>query len=369
MPPIAEAVEAASSVGADDSDDAPAAADGATGPPAWTRLTARYRGSVTWKSVYQLVNTLVLYFAGLVLCWLAYRVSFWLMLPVALPTGLLMTRAFVLQHDCGHGSFFQSRRANDTVGRLLGILTFSPYEYWRKSHALHHASSGDLSRRGFGDISTLTLQEYHGRSAAARFGYRLYRHPIMMFGLFPFLMFVVRFRFNYRSERKFQKDRFSVYRTNFFLALVIALACFTIGWKAYLAIQLVVLLFGGTLGVWLFYVQHQYEKTYWARPAEWDYFDAAILGSSHFRMPKVLQWFSGNIGIHHVHHLCPAIPNYTLQQAHDETPEFQVAPQLSVWTSLRSAFLAIWDEETRTLISFREARRRLAARGGAFSAA
>jgi omega-6 fatty acid desaturase (delta-12 desaturase) len=338
------------------------------GPPAWTRLTAPYRGAVAWKSIYQLVNTLVLYFAGLFLCWLAYQWSFWLMLVVALPTGLLMTRAFVLQHDCGHGSFFNSRRANDTVGRLLGYLTFTPYEYWRKSHALHHATSGDLGSRGFGDIATLTLKEYYELSPKSRFGYWLYRHPIVMFGLFPFLLFVVRFRFHYRNERKFQKDRWSVYRTNFFLGLLIALGCFTVGWKAYFAIQLAVLLMGGTIGVWLFYVQHQYEDTYWAQPEEWNYFEAAILGSSHFRMPKVLQWFSGNIGIHHVHHLCPAIPNYKLQQAHDETPEFQVAPKIGLWTSIRSAWLAVWDEETRTLISFREARRRLAARGGAFSA-
>jgi len=349
--------------------DAPLAAEASVGPPAWVRLTAKYRGSVAWKSIYQLVNTLVLYFAGLFLCWLAYQYSFWLMLPVAVPTGLLMTRTFVLQHDCGHGSFFKSRRANDTVGRLLGILTFTPYEYWRKSHALHHATSGDLGSRGFGDIGTLTLKEYYERSPNSRFWYHVYRNPIVMFGLFPFLLFVVRFRFHYQRERQFNKDRRSVYRTNFFLVLLVALACFTVGWKAYLAIQLSVLLSGATLGVWLFYVQHQYEDTYWAQSEDWNYFDAAILGSSHFRMPKVLQWFSGNIGVHHVHHLCPAIPNYKLQQAHDETPEFQVAPTINLWTSIRSAFLAIWDEETRTLISFREARRRLAARGGAFSPA
>ncbi|MHC5020643.1 MAG: fatty acid desaturase, partial [Planctomycetota bacterium] len=222
------------------------------------------------------MNTLVLYFAGLVLCWLAYQWSFWLMLVVAFPTGLLMTRAFVLQHDCGHGSFFNSRRANDTVGRLLGYLTFTPYEYWRKSHALHHATSGDLGSRGFGDIATLTLKEYYELSPKSRFGYWLYRHPIVMFGLFPFLLFVVRFRFHYRNERKFQKDRWSVYRTNFFLGLLIALGCFTVGWKAYFAIQLAVLLMGGTIGVWLFYVQHQYEDTYWAQPEEWNYFEAAI---------------------------------------------------------------------------------------------
>ena len=329
--------------------------------PPWVAVVGRYKRPETWRATWQLTSTVLLYFVGLTAGYLALDVGYWLTLLIAIPTGGLVTRLFVLQHDCGHGSLFPSKRVNETVGKWLGVLTFSPFEFWRKSHAIHHATSGDLARRGTGDVNTLTIREYEALSPWGKRGYWLYRHPLVLFGVFPMLLFGFRFRMAYRPEPAWHKEYWSVYRTNIFIALFALLACVTVGWRAWFAVQVPVLWVAATVGVWLFYVQHQYEATYWAQPEDWDYYRASIQGSSNLRLSKPFQWFTANIGVHHVHHLCPAIPNYHLQRCHREIPEMHLAKDLGVREALGAAFLTLWDEEQQRLISFREHRRRRAA--------
>ncbi len=308
-------------------------------------LLAPYQKANSSKAVWQLVGTLVPYIALWYLMYLSLQVSYWLTLVLAVPAAGLMVRLFIFFHDCGHNSFLPSTKANRRLGFWLGVLVFTPGEQWWHSHAIHHATSGNLDKRGVGDVETLTVEEYQNRSLVARIGYRLFRFPFIMFGLGPLYMFVISHRFPLPAYSK--KETLSVVYTNLALAVMAAGLSFLFGgfWN-YVLIQLPILWLAGMAGIWLFYVQHQFEGAYWARDAEWNYVASALLGASYYKLPKILQWFSGNIGFHHIHHLSPSIPNYSLEAAHENNP------LVKKWTrvipfgkGLRSLRLALINEK------------------------
>lgn len=322
----------------------------------WTTLVARYHTPSTWRSTWQVITTFVPFFLLWYVMVLSLEYSYWLTLALAVPAAGLLVRIFIIQHDCGHGSFFKSRTANDYLGSACGVLTLTPYYYWRRSHAIHHASAGNLEQRGVGDVYTMTVNEYLGQSRWGRLKYRLYRHPLIMFGVAPALLFFILYRFPQYNGKSWKKERASVWWTNLALALVVVGLSFAIGLKAFLLVYVPVTLLAATLGTWMFFVQHQFEDTYWAGKGEWDYTMAALQGSSYYKLPKVLQWFTGNIGFHHIHHLSPRIPNYLLEKCHEENPVFQQVVVLTLWTSFKTIFLSLWDEEQGRLISFRQLR-------------
>jgi omega-6 fatty acid desaturase (delta-12 desaturase) len=278
------------------------------------------------------------------------RYPYWVTLAITVPTAGLMVRVFILFHDCVHGSFFASRRANDLLGFVTGVLTFAPYRQWGRDHINHHATNGNLDRRGVGDINTLTVREYLALPLLKRFGYRLSRHPLVLFTVLPPLFFVVAMRFPRTSYGRV--ERRSVLWTDLAVVALAAGIIALVGFKNYLLIQGPVLLIGATAGIWLFYVQHQYEGVYWARQKEWSYFRAAIHGSSFYKLPRLLQWFSGNIGFHHIHHLNARIPNYHLERCHRDNPDLQVPP-LTLLRSLRSLGLSLYDEESGRLVGWK----------------
>lgn len=330
-----------------------------TPPPGvaeWRAIVAKFQEPSLPRATWQLVNTV----GGFALLWaLMYwslPVSPWLTAALAVLAGGLLVRVFIIFHDCGHGSFFASRAANDAVGFVCGLLTFTPYHHWRWEHSLHHSSSGDLDRRGVGDIWTMTVREYLGASRWRRLAYRLARNPFVLFLLAPAPLFLIRERFPSANARR--QERRSVWLMNAAIAGMVASLAWLFGWKAYLLIQLTISVVGGAIGVWLFYVQHQFDDVYWERGEAWDYTAAALQGSSFYRLPKVLQWFSGNIGFHHIHHLSPRIPNYNLERCHRSHPVFQEVRPLTFLRSLGSINLHLWDERGRKLVSFREVRRR-----------
>ena len=327
------------------------------GRPVWMDIVKKYQNPNPWKSAWQVFNTLVPFFIIYTLMVYSLRVSYALTLGLAIINAGLLTRLFIIQHDCGHGSFSSSRKFNDMLGSILGVITLTPYFHWRKQHAKHHATSGDLDFRGFGDVDTLTVSEYNALDKVGKFKYRLYRHPAVMFLITPLLVFLVMHRFAYKTKKTEKKERASVYWTNFAVLGISILVSLVIGWKAFLMIQLPITIFGSILGVYMFYVQHQFEDTYWRRHKTWSYEEAALKGSSYFRLPKVMQWFTGNIGFHHIHHLSPLIPNYLLEKAHVENEIFQNVETLTPKTSIKTMFHHLWDEQREKLISFREYRR------------
>ncbi len=316
----------------------------------WKASVAPFRQPRTGRGVLQLLNTLLPYLAAWALMIWTLHLSYWITLLIAIPAAGLVVRSFIIAHDCGHGSFFRSRRANDVVGSILSVISFVPYRQWRREHAAHHSTSGDLDRRGIGDIWTLTVREYAAAPRRTRLAYRLMRNPLVLLLVGPFYMFVVKQRFAVSLRGK--RDRVSVYGTNLAIALLILLASLTIGLQAYLMIQVPVLLLAGSAGIWLFYVQHQFEGAYWERSEDWDFVQAAVQGSSYYKLPKVLQWFSGNIGFHHLHHLSPAIPNYNLEACHNADPMFERVNAITLRTSLRSLSYRLWDEERRCLVGY-----------------
>ncbi len=271
-----------------------------------------------------------------------------------LPAAGLMVRLFIIQHDCGHGSLFSSRKANDWLGRVLGIFTFTPYEYWRLQHAGHHATSGNLDKRGIGDVETLTVEEYLERGKFGRTMYRLYRHPVVMFGLGPSYMFILRHRLPIGSMKSGLKPWISAFATNLGIAVVSAIIIFITGWKIFLFVYLPIIVLAATIGMWLFYVQHQFDETQWDRKGDWQRDTAALHGSSFYDLPKPLMWISGNIGIHHVHHLSSRIPFYKLPDVIKDHPELKQIGRLTLWDSFKAVKLTLWDEEQRKLISFRD---------------
>ena len=321
----------------------------------WKEIVARYQKSSTWRALWQIIDTLVPYAALWYLMHLFLPVSWWLVVPLAVLGGAFLVRVFIIFHDCGHGSFFKSRHANDAVGFVAGILTFTPYYHWRWEHAIHHGSAGDLDRRGTGDVWTLTVQEYLESSRWKRFAYRLARNPIVLFVIAPLFLFVVRQRFP--SPKASKRERHSVYAMNLAILGMAGGFSWVFGFGAYLLIQLIILMVAGGAGVWLFYVQHQFEGVYWERGKDWSYTQAALQGSSFYKLPRVLQWFSGNIGFHHIHHLSPRIPNYNLEKCHKADPLFQQVKPTTLLSSLKSFTFRLWDEKGRKLVSFRHLRR------------
>jgi omega-6 fatty acid desaturase (delta-12 desaturase) len=328
-----------------------AAADGSTGSkPTWQQIVAKYQTPKLGSSLWQVANTLIPYVVLLVAMYYSLGYSYWITLALALPAGGLLTRIFILFHDCGHGSFFKTQRANNLLGIVCGILVFTPYYQWRFEHAIHHATSGDLDRRGTGDIVTLTVKEYLALSRWGRFKYRLYRSPIVLLGIGPWYTFLVSQRLVNPISRR--RERMSVHFTNLTIVGILLISWATIGIPAYLMIQLPVAFIAGLCGIWMFYIQHQFEGTYWESHDGWDYATAALRGSSYFKLPKVLQWFTGNIGFHHIHHLSSRIPNYALQKCMNENPEFMEVTTITLWSSLKSLRLNLWDEERRQLVGF-----------------
>jgi acyl-lipid omega-6 desaturase (Delta-12 desaturase) len=321
----------------------------------WKPLLAHYARPHLGRSLLDLATSVVPYLGLSVLMYLALDVSYLLSLALALPAAGFLLRTYILFHDCTHGSFLPSKRANAWLGRALGLVVFAPFSSWRHNHAVHHATSGDLDRRGVGDVHTLTVAEYCELSWRQRLGYRLFRNPVVMFGLGPVFAMLVQPRLTSRSARP--RIRHSVIGTNLALGLAIGLLCWLVGWREYLLVQAPTALIAGSAGVWLFYVQHQFEDTYWQNSGEWSYADAALRGSSYLNLPRLLQFFTGNIGLHHVHHLNARVPNYNLQRAHDENPIFHDVPTLSLWDGLRAVRLKLWDEERARLVTFAEARR------------
>lgn len=308
------------------------------------------------RSLFQLVNTAVPF----ALLWYAmYRsleYSYWLTLALAVPTAALVVRMFIFQHDCGHGSFFARQSWNNALGTVLGILSFTPYHYWRRTHAMHHATSGNLDRRDFGEVTTLTVREYQELSASRRFWYRMYRHPITLFAVGPAYQFIFKHRLPLDMPWSWKREWRSVMLTNVGIIGLGALVAWAIGFSALLKVQLPVILIAGSLGVWLFYIQHQFEDTYWRDEPEWNYREASLQGSSYYDLPKVLNWFTGNIGVHHVHHLCSRIPNYRLHQALDENEFLKThVTRLTIRDSIRCVGFKLWDEETRQMVGFGEA--------------
>ena len=317
---------------------------------AWKQIVARYQQPSTGRALWQIANTVVPYAALWALMWVTLPISWWLTLPLAILAGGLLVRTFIIFHDCGHGSFFKSQTANHILGAITGVMTFTPYYHWRWEHAIHHSTSGDLDRRGTGDVWTLTVQEYLEASRWKRFSYRLARNPFILFVLAPLFLFLVLERIP--SRRAPRRERYSVYLTNLALGTMAAgLICF-FGLKAYLIIQLAILSVAGSVGVWMFYVQHQFEGVYWERSEEWDYVKAALHGSSFYKLPKVLQWFSGNIGFHHIHHLSPRIPNYHLEKCHKAEPLFQTVKPVTFFGSFKSFTFRLWDEQCRRLVGY-----------------
>jgi omega-6 fatty acid desaturase (delta-12 desaturase) len=324
----------------------------------WRSAVAAFSRSDTRKAIWQLVNTLVPYFAVLTLMGFSV-VRGWpypVTIALALPASALAIRVFIFFHDCCHGSFFPSQRANRIVGYITGVLSFTPFDDWRRSHIAHHSTAGDLDRRGTGDVWTMTVEEYLAAPRRKRLGYRLVRNPFFLLLVVPFWLSLISYRIPHRGAGK--RAAASVMITNLALGVIVAVVSLTVGWKVYVLVQLPVILISWTVGVWLFYVQHQYEDTYWTRHEDRDPLQAALKGSSYYKLPRVLQWFTGNIGLHHVHHLRPRIPNYHLQACQDSVPMLRSVRPLTLGRSLKSVAMNLWDEQNQKMVSFRAIRGR-----------
>jgi omega-6 fatty acid desaturase (delta-12 desaturase) len=322
--------------------------------PFWTDILAPYSKPRLGRSLLDIATSVVPYLLLSVVMYQALKVSVLLTLLLAIPTGGFLVRTFVIFHDCTHGSLLPSKRANAIVGAMLGFFVLAPFARWRHDHAVHHASSGDLERRGVGDLPTLTVEEYQARSWRGRAAYRGFRNPLVMFGLGPIIAMVVGPRIATRAQRP--RMRHSVLLTDLALVAVVGGLCAWIGWQDFLLVWAPPALIAGSAGIWLFYVQHQFEDAYWESSEQWTYADAALRGSSYLRLPKVLQFFSANIGLHHLHHLNARIPNYNLQRAHDENPIFHDVPTLSLADGMRTVRLKLWDPERGRMVTFTEAR-------------
>jgi omega-6 fatty acid desaturase (delta-12 desaturase) len=325
------------------------------GKPWWRETLEPYAQPRIGRSVVDVLTSLVPYVALFVAMYFALDASYWLTLALSIPAAGFALRSYIVFHDCAHGSFLPSKRANAWLGKTTGLMLFHAFYPWRHSHAVHHASAGDLDRRGVGDLPTMTVAEYRSSSLGKRIGYRLFRNPMIMFTLGPIFSMVVQPRL-WSSDMRPRIKRSVIY-TNIAVAAMVAVLCFVMGPVEYLLVQAPILFLAGGMGVWLFYVQHQFEDVYWENTDSWSYAEAALQGSSYLKLPKVLQFFTGNIGLHHVHHLSARIPNYNLQRAHDENPVFHDVPTLTLWDGLKTTRLKLIDEESGRLVTWREARR------------
>ncbi|MBS3953993.1 MAG: fatty acid desaturase [Methylomicrobium sp.] len=316
------------------------------------RTVSKYAQPDVRKAFWQVANTLLPYLGlwALMIATVVYEWPFWTTLLLTIPAAGFLVRLFILFHDCCHGAFFPSRLANRVLGYITGILTFTPFEDWQRTHIIHHGASGNLDRRGVGDVWTLTVDEYLAASRIKRLGYRLFRNPLILFSVVPLFLFLIIQRFPSPGAKK--RERKSVIYTNLAIAALIILMSMTLGFKAYLLIQLPVIFMAATIGMWLFYVQHQYEDVYWARQQNWDLISSGLEGSSYYKLPKVLQWMAGNIGLHHIHHVRANIPNYNLQRCQNEVPLLQTVKPLTLLESFKSLWLNLWDEERQKLVSF-----------------
>ncbi|RXJ00354.1 fatty acid desaturase [Anaerobacillus alkaliphilus] len=303
-------------------------------------------------SIIQILNTL----GPLVLLWvgayLSLSVSYWLTLPLAILAAGFMVRTFILFHDCCHQSFFKSRKANDILGTITGVLTLVPYQQWKHTHTVHHATSGNLDKRGTGDMWVLTVEEYKAASLWKKISYRVYRNPFVMLIIGPVAIFLLEYRFNRKGAKR--KERINTYVTNVSIVALYSIMCWLVGWQAFVMIQGPIFFVAGLLGIWLFYVQHQFEDSYFENEEEWTYIQAAVEGSSYYKLPKVLQWITGNIGFHHVHHLSPRVPNYNLEKAHNASEDLKKATTVTISTSFKSLNYRLWDEKNKKFIHFKE---------------
>ncbi len=335
--------------------DPPGDTSGATAPREWVKILARYREPDQRRSAFELAVTFVPFVALWALAWWSLSVSYWLTLALAALNALFLLRLFAIQHDCGHGAFFANRSLSDWVGRVIGVLTLTPYDVWRRTHSAHHSSHGNLGRRGMGDIHTVTVSEYRAMSRFDQVMYRLYRHPVTLFGLGPGYLFFLQNRFPLGLMNQ-GRYWLSAMATNAAIGAALLAIWYVGGAMPVLLIFLPSTLIAATAGLWLFYVQHQFEQTHWDGDADWQLHDAALHGSSHYVLPKVLQWFSANIGIHHVHHLYSRIPFYRLPEVLRDHVELAEGNRMTIRESLRCARLHLWDEESRRLLSFAQAR-------------
>jgi acyl-lipid omega-6 desaturase (Delta-12 desaturase) len=322
----------------------------------WAQKLTKYREPSHARSVFELALTASAFAALWVLVWATMGLGYWVSLLLAVPAAGFLVRLFMIQHDCGHGSFFRHRAANDWVGRVLGAVTLTPYDAWRRSHAIHHAGSGSLEHRGIGDISTLTVDEYLALPGWRQLMYRLYRNPFVMFVIGPAYLFLVQHRLPVGFVRTGWLSWVSTMATNAAIALVIVGMMWLVGVKPFLLVHLPITLLAASIGVWLFYVQHQFEETFWATRPDWSQHEAALHGSSHYDLPPVLRWFTANIGVHHVHHLSSRIPYYRLPHVLQDHPELKTVGRLTLLQSFSCVRLVLWDEKCRRLISFRELR-------------
>jgi len=322
----------------------------------WRELISPYLKPSAGRALVQLSTTAPPFLAVMAGMFIALHFGFVWALALFPVAAVLLVRLFMFQHDCGHGSFFKARWANNCLGLVIGVLTLTPYLAWRGEHAVHHATMGNLDRRGIGDVTTLTRPEYMALSGWKRFLYRLYRHPLVLFGLGPIWLFFITNRIPKGNPRRHWREWASVLGTDAALAVMFALLVWMLGPVSVLLGWGPVMLLAATIGVWLFYVQHQFEDAYWEPKSRWDFRSAAMAGASYYDLPRALHWMTGNIGFHHIHHLSSRIPNYRLRECHDANPALQAAPRLTLWGSLKCARLALWDAEARQMISFRRAR-------------
>jgi omega-6 fatty acid desaturase (delta-12 desaturase) len=323
---------------------------------AWRKLVAKYQQPDTRIAIYQMITS----FGGFFLCWglmmWSLQIGYWLTLLLAFPAAGFLVRVFIIQHDCGHGSFFAKRRANDLVGLACSLITIIPYKFWRKTHAIHHAHHAELEERGIGDVWTMTTDEFLQAPWWKRFGYRVFRNPFFLFGIAPTVNFVILERFPIMAQENWHNgERASVWWLNLALIVMLTAQGMIFGFSTILLVNLPIIMIAATAGTWLFYVQHQFERTYWEHTPKWDYTLAALQGSSYYQLPRLLNWFTGNIGYHHIHHLSPRIPNYNLQACHESHPLFQRVVHLTLRTSLNTIWLTLWDEKRQRLITFNEA--------------
>ncbi|QQE81157.1 fatty acid desaturase [Alicyclobacillus sp. SO9] len=317
----------------------------------WKRQIAPFEQCHRGKSLWQLATTIIPFFLLWYLAFESLAVSTVLALLLTIPTAGFAVRTFIIFHDCCHGAFFKTRRANAVVGILTGLVVMFPFYRWKREHSIHHATSGNLTRKGVGDIWTLTVDEYAAASPRRRLAYRLYRNPLILFGLGPFYMLLVNYRFNKRNAGV--KERVNTYATNAVLLLIIAILGSVLGWNRFLIVEGPVLYLSGMLGIWLFYVQHQFETTYFEQEDNWSFFQAAMHGSSFYDLPKVLNWITGNIGYHHIHHLSSRIPNYNLQDLYRSDTAFQQVPRVGIRLSFRALGYRLWDEKKKQFINFK----------------
>ena len=324
----------------------------------WMAVIRKYNQPDVRKSIWQIINSLGPYLILWVLMYYSLEISYWITVGLSVIAAGFLVRIFIIFHDCGHGSFFTSTRANRIVGTILGSLAFTPYDRWHRDHAIHHKTVGNLDKRGVGDIWTLTVDEYKALSPGNKLVYRIYRHPVILFGIGAFFLFVIWFRFMKKGLNV--NERRNTHLTNLIIVSCITGLIFLMGWKSFLVIQIPVIYFASAAGAWLFYVQHQFEDVIWARHEKWDYKEMALHGSSYLKFPRILQWFSGNIGFHHVHHLGPTIPNYNLERCHRENRIFGVVKPVLFIKSIQTMKFRLWDEQIGQLISFRQFRKMLA---------